>query len=134
MLRAFDQRPLHESLRQVCPGVRAEPACGVKPAVRRPVNRIRLVFVGSVGQPVRREDFRTRPGPGSIVGFEQKSMLNHSFAARMAPPHRPPLGGPLRRYCVKPIFRNSGRVKRPYPYEPCDDGDPMPDYENVLTD
>ena len=22
----------------------------------------------------------------------------------------------------------------PYTYEPCDDADPMPDYENVLTD
>lgn len=26
------------------------------------------------------------------------------------------------------------RVPGPYTYEPCDDVDPMPDYENVLTD
>jgi len=25
-------------------------------------------------------------------------------------------------------------VRGPYTYEPCDDVDPMPDYENVLTD
>ena len=25
-------------------------------------------------------------------------------------------------------------VPRPYTYEPCDDVDPTPDYENVLTD
>jgi hypothetical protein len=25
-------------------------------------------------------------------------------------------------------------LRGPYTYEPCDDVDPMPDYENVLTD
>ena len=27
-----------------------------------------------------------------------------------------------------------GRVPGPYTHEPCEDVDPMPDYENVLTD
>ena len=33
-----------------------------------------------------------------------------------------------------PAGRSPPGAAGPYTYEPCDDGDPMPDYENVLTD
>ena len=36
-------------------------------------------------------------------------------------------------YHPPPRSRPQG-LPRPYTYQPCDDVDPMPDYENVLTD
>jgi len=33
-----------------------------------------------------------------------------------------------------PARQSSHCAPRSYTYEPCDDVDPMPDYENVLTD
>jgi hypothetical protein len=46
-----------------------------------------------------------------------RSVLSHLGFHLDPPPRRPPSGLP-----------------GPYTYEPCDDADPMPDYENVLTD
>ena len=44
-------------------------------------------------------------------------ILRHLSAWHDPPPRPPPRVG-----------------SRPYAYEPCEDADPMPDYENVLTD
>jgi hypothetical protein len=46
-----------------------------------------------------------------------EKILRH-LGAWHDPPARPPPAG----------------TSSPYTYEPCDDVDPMPDYENVLTD
>ncbi len=46
-----------------------------------------------------------------------EQILRHLGAWHDPPPRPPPQGLP-----------------GPYTYEPCDDVDPMPDYENVLTD
>ena len=46
-----------------------------------------------------------------------EKILRH-LGVRHDPPARPPPQG----------------VRGPYTYEPCLDADPMPDYENVLTD
>jgi hypothetical protein len=45
-----------------------------------------------------------------------EKILRH-LGAWLDPPRPPPQG-----------------IPGPYAYEPCDDVDPMPDYENVLTD